>query len=182
MFATTTCPTSLAILQGSTAKKATKKNKLFAVPSNWCASVANDCFGVMEVKEEKDYSNEDAGSGDESQGEGQDSLSSEAWIINLFQYDDDDGLNAVSKTKNADRLTSDGRPLYILDGYDEVVVSRLARAFHERETLLDQKLLPQKINAIDKFLLLFEPRYTKHRRKTSYLTSCIDLKLKFMNQ
>ena len=44
----------------------------------------------MEVKEEKDYSNEDAGSGDESQGEGQDSLSSEAWIINLFQYDDDD--------------------------------------------------------------------------------------------
>ena len=49
---------------------------------------------------------------------GQDSLSSEAWIINLFQYDDADGLNAVSKTKNADRLTSDGRPLYILDGYD----------------------------------------------------------------
>ena len=41
----------------------------------------------------------------------------------------------------------------------------LLGAFHERETLLDQKLLPQKINAIDKFLLLFEPRYTKHRSK-----------------
>ena len=83
----------------------------------------------MEVKEENDYSVGDPSSGDESQGEGgQDALSSEAWIINLFQYDDADGLNDVSKTKNTDRLTSDGRPLYILDGYDEVVVSRLARS------------------------------------------------------
>ena len=35
-----------------------------------------------------------------SQGEGgQDSLSSEAWIINLFPCDDADGLNAVSKRR-----------------------------------------------------------------------------------
>ena len=35
-------------------------------------------------------------------------LALEAWIINLFQYDEADGLNDDSKTKNTDRLTSDG--------------------------------------------------------------------------
>ena len=59
----------------------------------------------MEVKEENDYSVGDPSSGVESQGEGgQDALSSEAWIINLFQYDEADGLNDVSKTKKTTDL------------------------------------------------------------------------------
>ena len=67
------------------------------------------------MAEEKKEDISDGGSGNEEE---KDSLSSEAWIINLLQYDESDGLKPMSEKKTDDRLTSDGRPLYVLDGYE----------------------------------------------------------------
>eukprot|EP00943_MAST-04B_sp_MAST-4B-sp1_P004664 g4664.t1 len=113
-----------------------------------------------------DDSGNDGGnsSGYESQDEKEnDSLASEAWIINLLQYDDSDGLKTKTNTNRDDRLTSDGRPLYVLDGYDEVVISQLAGMFHDRETFLNLNLVDERIAAIQRFLVLFDQKYTKNR-------------------
>ena len=112
------------------------------------------------AEEKKEDISDDGGSGNEEE---KDSLSSEAWIINLLQYDETDGLKPMSEKKTDDRLTSDGRPLYVLDGYDEIVIAKFAHMFHDRDTFLDINIIDERIEAINKFLVLFERKYSKHR-------------------
>ena len=90
------------------------------------------------AEEKKEDISDDGGSGNEEE---KDSLSSEAWIINLLQYDETDGLKPMSEKKTDDRLTSDGRPLYVLDGYDEIVIAKFAHVFHDRDTFLDINII-----------------------------------------
>ena len=85
---------------------------------------------------------------EEQTAEIEDVMDEASWLVNLESYDLEAELPKANKTNENLRLTSDGRPMYILNSEDELILTDVTEKFGNPDTLLESSLTPGREEAI----------------------------------